>query len=340
MRVKNGDTRRIIQLRQTGDGRFGKVLLVGEPMVLFTAANEGNLDSVNQFEATIAGAELNVATGLSRLNVEVSYVTRVGKDSFGRRITRFLENNGIDTGYVTVDPLHQTGFMLKSKEINRDPVVDYYRRNSAASQLCSDDIGNINWDNISILHITGILPPLSSNTLDLTYSLCKKAKENGVFISFDPNLRPQLWPDIETMKHTILDVCRLADLVMPGISEAITLTGKQTLEDAAAAFLNLGTPRYCVVKDGSRGAYITDGEFSYYANAFKVEKIVDTVGAGDGFAAGFLSAIIEQRPLEYALHRACAVGAIQTQFVSDNEGLPTHMEIERFIKQHTDFVAL
>lgn len=311
----------------------GKVLLVGEAMTLFGAREEGDLAEVRDFIASTAGAELNVAVGLRRLGQQPMYMTRLGLDPFGERILGFMRNNDLDTSMVGRDEFRPTGIMFKSKVVHGDPVTFYCRAGSAASALSPIDIQSIDWQVVSVLHMTGILPPLSDLTFQASYALVRTAHQHGIFVSFDPNLRPALWPDTDTMRATLRELASQADLVMPGLTEGHELFGADTPESVARAFLDNGA-KTVVVKDGPRGALAANKKSSHYVPGFVVDHVVDTVGCGDGFAAGVLSALLEGQDLATATERGCALGAIQTQHESDNEALPTFNELEMFITSH------
>ncbi|OZG63416.1 2-dehydro-3-deoxygluconokinase [Bifidobacterium lemurum] len=311
----------------------GKVLLVGEPMGLFSANQEGPLSEVGVWAASVAGAELNVAIGLKRLGQDPLYMTKIGDDPLGERIMAFLSANGLDTSLVRVDGGHHTGFMMKSRVSEGDPKTFYYRKDSAASTLDADDVEKLDWTGISLTHITGILPPLSDSTLEAAYALVDQSRAHGAFVSFDPNLRPALWKSEDVMKSTLRRLAARADLVMPGIGEGQVLFGASTVEDTAKAFLDNGA-KIVIVKDGPRGAYASDGSVEIRVPGFVVDHVVDTVGAGDGFAAGVLSSLLEGGSLADSMERGCALGAIQTQQVSDNEGLPTPDQLAAFTAGH------
>lgn len=140
---------------------MSKVLLFGEPMALFTAKVEGDLESVNLFEKSVAGAELNVCTGLVRLGHTASYITRLGDDPLGLYIKKFINKEKIGTEFITFDTLNKTGLMFKSKVSNGDPVTAYYRKGSAFSNITSEDIDKVSFDGVELLHVTGIPPALS-----------------------------------------------------------------------------------------------------------------------------------------------------------------------------------
>ncbi|MCH9276077.1 sugar kinase [Bifidobacterium amazonense] len=318
--------------------RPGKVLLSGEAMGLFTAGTEGPCSRVGVFQASVAGAELNVAIGLKRLGVEPLYLTKLGDDVLGERIKYFMDDNRLDESLVTYDADHHTGFMFKSKESHGDPKTYYFRKDSAASTIGADDIKALETtgklDDVTVLHLTGILPPLSEATLEASHELIRLARRHGMFVSFDPNLRPALWKSADVMRDTLRRLASQSDLVLPGIGEGRELFGVEQVEDIAKAFLDNGA-KAVVVKDGPRGAYAADcNGNAARVPGFVVDHVVDTVGAGDGFAAGVLSALLEGGNVAEACERGCALGAIQTQFVSDNEGLPTPAELAEFTASH------
>lgn len=311
----------------------GKILLMGEPMALFIANETGEISEVDSFSASIAGAEYNVAIGLSRLGHHPVYCTKLGGDPFAEKIVAAMQKNGIETGLVLRDPDRLTGFMIKSKVENGDPKIAYYRKNSAASSISTHDADNLDLFGIDWLHITGILPAVSESALKAVKRLVERAAALQIPISFDPNLRPQLWESEKKMIAALNSIAQNARLVLPGISEGRILTNEETPEKIARAYHEMGV-REVIVKLGAKGAYYSekDGEEGFVP-AFPVEKIVDTVGAGDGFAAGAVSALCEDLTLREAAQRGNVIGAIQITNKSDNEGLPTRERLAEVLQK-------
>lgn len=302
-------------------------------MWLFIAQEEGPLETVRHFSAAVAGAELNVAIGLSRLGHSVGYLTKLGNDLFAKKIIILMQQNGIDTSLVSYSDTLKTGFMFKSRVSVGDPEVYYQRKGSAASTLSEKDIDGIDFSQYKYLHLTGILPALSDTALDATKYLVKKAKDNKLTIFFDPNIRLTLWPNKNIMVDTINELALYADYFLPGIKEGTILTGLNTPEEVADYYLNRGVSNV-IIKVGPKGAYLAaDGQRSYLPT-FEIERIVDTVGAGDGFAAGVISAVMEGLSLPEAVNRGNAIGSIQVMSEGDNDGLPIREELNKFIKEH------
>lgn len=308
-----------------------KIVLMGEPMGLFMANETGALSEVNGFSVSIAGAEYNVAVGLARLGHTPAYCTRLGFDPLGERILRGMRENHIATDLVTQTETAVTGFMMKSSTSQGDPDIAYYRKGSAASQITTHDIDALDLYGCERLHVTGIFPAVSDSALAATKRLISRAKALELPISFDPNLRPQLWESEKKMVATLNALAEGAETVLPGMGEGQRLTGQSTPEGVAEFYHHLGV-KNVVVKLGKEGAYFSEkGGKTGFSPAFPVRKTVDTVGAGDGFAAGVISALAEGESLEEATFRGNVIGAIQITHRSDNEGLPTREELSKII---------
>ena len=309
-------------------------ILVGEPMGLFIAQEEGELSDVSGYSMAVAGAEFNVAVGLARLNLPVTYLTRLGEDPFGQKIVRTLQRNGIGSEFVSFSKERSTGFMLKSKVSTGDPKIFYFRKGSAASTLSKEDVDRMDFSGYGFVHLTGIFPALSESTKEASFYLIKKAREHGLTVSFDPNLRPQLWPDTETMVQTLNEFAALSDYVLPGEAEGELLCRDRDPRKIGQFYLERGA-KAVVTKMGSRGAYLMTEQDQELVPGFSIEKVVDTVGAGDGFAAGILSALMEGKNLYEAVRRANAVGAIQVTSIGDNDGLPSRAQLAGFMGLET-----
>lgn len=182
----------------------------------------------------VAGAEFNVAVGVARLGHRVTYMTKLGKDPFGQRIIHVLNENKIGNEFVAWSDTKKTGFMLKGRVSQGDPDIFYFRAGSAASTLSVEDVEKIRFDEYSHIHLTGILPALSESTRAAVNLMFDKARQAGLLITFDPNLRPQLWPSQDVMIQSINDMASKADIVLPGTAEgkilmAVMIRKKSTL---------------------------------------------------------------------------------------------------------------
>ncbi|MCU1781774.1 sugar kinase [Pseudomonas sp. 13B_2.1_Bac1] len=302
------------------------ILSFGETMAMFVAEQTGELAQVAQFHKRIAGADSNVAIGLSRLGFNVAWLSRVGNDSLGRFVVDTLKNEGLDCRHVAVDPLHPTGFQLKSREeAGADPQVEYFRKGSAASHLSIAAISPALLQ-ARHLHATGIPPALSDATHELSIELMTQMRRAGRSVSFDPNLRPSLWASQAQMISAINALAALADWVLPGLGEGRLLTGYDDPADIAAFYLDQGAEAVAI-KLGPDGAYFRTQMDKGFVAAVPVEKVVDTVGAGDGFAVGMISALLENLSFPEAVQRGNWIGSRAVQSRGDMEGLPKREEL-------------
>ncbi|UOQ48393.1 sugar kinase [Gracilibacillus caseinilyticus] len=310
------------------------VITVGESMVLFTPATSPMMRYAETFSKDVGGAESNVAIGLARLGHNVGWISRLGNDEFGTFILNSIRGEGVDVSQVKRDDEHPTGLYFKEIRHAKDVRVQYYRKGSAASQITMDDIDETYWNEAKYLHLTGITPALSDTAYETMVSLMKRASTCNINIVFDPNLRRKLWPD-EKARAVLKELIGYSDFVLPGMEEAIFLFGEENPERAAELFLEAGCDQV-VIKLGEKGAYYKSKNKSGFIPPHQVKEVIDPVGAGDGFAAGFISGLLDGLPTDQAVKRANAVGAIQTQMIGDYQGLPDREELEQFMSRKSN----
>jgi 2-dehydro-3-deoxygluconokinase len=298
----------------------------GETMGMFIADASGDLASVETFTRRIAGAETNVAVGLARLGFKVGWVSRLGGDYMGRYIRYVLTGEGVDISRVVDDPARSTGFLVKSHADGGDPTVEYFRRGSAASVLSVKDFAADYFLAARHLHVTGIAAALSDDVMELSRHAMKAMRAAGRTVSFDPNLRPSLWPNRKAMVERINELACMADWVLPGLSEGRILTGLSTAEGVSAFYLDRGC-KVVAIKLGPEGAYVRTPKVAEIVPGFAVEQVVDTVGAGDAFAVGFISAMFEDLGVVAAAARGNRLGALAIQVIGDMDGLPTRAQL-------------
>jgi 2-dehydro-3-deoxygluconokinase len=304
------------------------VVTLGEMMALLVADAPGPLETVATFHKRTAGAETNVAIGLARLGLRVAWVSRLGADSWGRYLLHEMQREGIDVSQVVIDADARTGIVLKARAVDgSDPVIEYHRKGSAASRLAGSDVDRGFLLSARHLHATGVFPGVSASCLGATHHAIDVMKRAGRTISFDPNLRPALWVSQEAMVHTLNSLAVNCDWVLPGLEEGQLLTGSKDPKQIAAFYLEQGV-KFVAVKLGADGAYYDDGRESGVVPAFPVEQIIDTVGAGDGFAVGVVSALLEGKPIADAVRRGTWIGARAIQVLGDTEGLPARAQLD------------
>ena len=264
------------------------VIAVGETMAAVAPTTAEPLETATAFSVATAGAESNLAQWLADWGHTVAWVSRVGDDPLGRRVTQTLAKNGVDTSHVGVDSTAPTGVMFKNPGVE-STTVHYYRKNSAAALMGPEMVESVPWGKVRLLYLSGITPALSKSCAQLVQRLFHRAKREGVPVSFDVNYRPGLW-SVENAAEVLLNYARQASYTFVGLDEAQTLW--PWIETARDVRDLMGEAATVIVKDGAVGATEFDGMGSTFAPASVVE-VVEVVGAGDAFAAGWLSALLE-----------------------------------------------
>lgn len=314
--------------------KYEKVLTFGETMGLFSASSVGSLAHVSSANIGIGGAESNVAIGLSRLNTPVTWMGRVGTDSIGRRVEREIRAEGVDTRAIAV-PGFSTGMMIKEFASHNRMTVNYYRGNSAGSTLSGTDIPEALLSSSTIVHLTGITPLLSAEASAACRDIVERAKQAGAAISVDINYRSALG-SVDEAASKISPLVSSADIVF-GSAEELAVVCPETQQEPRllAKFLDPECNKVIVVKEGADGA--TGFFFGEEVKSFGYQvDVVDPVGAGDSFVAGFLKGYIDGNSPEHILDLANKCGAITCSGPGDWESAPFAEEIERFQQAATE----
>lgn len=296
-----------------------KLITLGETMAMMVPENDGPLRYVTNFRIRMAGAESNVAIGVCKLGEDASWIGRLGDDEFGRYLLNQMRSEGVDCSHSIFDEKHRTGVMFK--EIGEgETKVFYYRENSAASHMCPGDLNRRMFNGASILHLTGITPVLSESCRDTVLAAIELAKSCGLSISFDPNIRRKLWGE-KDFRELIRDITLKSNIVLMGLSEAKALFGLDDQQKIFEKLFSLGTAKYIAIKNGDKGAIVSDGSQSVTIAPYPC-RCVDPVGAGDGFNAGFLTGIMRGEDIVTAGRMGAICGALATQTTGDMEGYP------------------
>ncbi|AEV27896.1 sugar kinase, ribokinase [Sphaerochaeta pleomorpha str. Grapes] len=303
-----------------------EVVTIGETMVAFIPNSNTYLRYVNSFGKVTAGAESNVSVGLSKLGHTSGWISKLGDDEFGEFILRELRGEGVDTSRVLRTNLAPTGIMFKQLSSDKESSVFYYRKGSAASLLCPEDLDEEYIKQARILLISGITPALSNSCKETVLRAIEIARANKVLVCFDPNIRRKLWNE-DAARMTLLPILSLSDIVLLGDDEANILLGETDQEKIVEALRKLNV-RWIAVKKGKEGAYVADSENEFSIPIFPM-KVVDTIGAGDAFNAGFISGLLENRPVEECGKMASIMGAFAVSSPGDVEGLPNRKTFDR-----------
>lgn len=322
------------------------VVSIGETMVLFTPREQGQMRYMRSYTSRIAGAETNTLIGLAKLGHRAGWISQVGQDEFGAQIMAAVRGEGVDTSQTTVHPSAPTGVFFKERLQEASVRVYYYRQGSAASLLAPESINENYIACAKYLYLTGITPALSPTCRETVFHAIGLARKHGVQVVFDPNLRRKLWSE-EEAREVLTRLCGMADMVLAGISEGTFLFGDGDRDEngeksirpyLAERFLQLGC-KAAILKLGAEGAYYSTRMEHKRVPGFKVDHVADPVGAGDGFAAGVLSGLLDGLSLEEAVRRGCAIGAAVVTVNGDMEGLPDRELLAAFMSGRGEDVA-
>ena len=309
------------------------VVALGELLIDFTPCGINDRE-LPVYQANPGGAPCNVLSMLSRLGRKTSFIGKVGHDMFGKMLRRTLQEEGIgDSGLVSSREVNTTLAFVQIDE-HGDREFSFYRNPGADMKLTAGEVALELVEHARVFHF-GTISMTHDDVRRATRHAVSQARKKGALISFDPNLRPALWENDEMMRKVLNDLANYADVVLPGIGECEILAGTTDKEKAADFYHQKGAA-LVVIKDGKNGAYVSEkkenGEVVRdMIPGYPVKKVVDTVGAGDGFAVGVLSGLLKGLPVTECAKRGNAIGSIQVQHRGDNEGLPTEEILQSYM---------
>lgn len=293
------------------------VVTAGEAMLALRG--NGPLRMGGSLAVSVAGAESNVAVGMSRLGHRVAWAGRVGADESGAFVRRTLAAEGVDCRAVARDEDRATGMLIFEQRLPDVTRVEYHRRDSAGSRWSVSDAERALSLHPRLVHVTGITPALSAEARDAAYALVEGAKRQGATVSVDINFRSRLWSAQEAAPH-LRRLVDDADIVIASPDELDIVGGDP------AALIRSGAHEV-IVKHGAAGATAYDAERSVTVPARSV-TVVDSIGAGDAFSAGYLSGWLDGLAREERMERAVVLGAFAVASHGDWEGLPRRDELD------------
>jgi 2-dehydro-3-deoxygluconokinase len=308
------------------------LLTFGESMVSLRSA--GPLSAGGALTMHVAGAESNVAVGVARLGHSSSWAGVVGADPHGEFILRRLRGEGVRLQHRE-DTARRTGVMFLEQRTADFTRAFYYRSGSAGSTLSREDVDHALQSGARILHLTGITAALSPDSHKAVAYAAERAAAEGITVSLDVNYRSKLWSRDEA-REVLAPLARHAAILIASDDE-LSLVASQpdgsrdpgmVEAEMAAQLLGLGV-RDVVVKRGAAGACVHTPDGRWETPAVPVTSI-DTVGAGDAFTAGYLSALLDGEDVPGRLRRGALTGAFAVSTAGDWEGLPSRTELALF----------
>jgi 2-dehydro-3-deoxygluconokinase len=293
-----------------------EVLCVGETMVMVTPEVAVPLRTAGACVLRAGGAESNVAIFLSALGHRVAWASRLGNEPLGELVLDAVGGTGVDTSKVEIADGEQTGVYFKDP--GRDGTrVYYYRSTSAASRMAPGFLNRSQAQGVRAVHVSGITAALSRSCAALLDDIVIRRVLGDAVVSFDVNYRTALW-SAEQAAPVLLRLAEAADVVFVGLDEAAELWGTSRAEEVRPI---LPTPSWVIVKDASREAYEFASPAVTRVPALRVE-VVEPVGAGDAFAAGWLSGWLRGLPGRGRLRLGHLMAAVALSSTSDHGAVP------------------
>lgn len=301
------------------------VVCAGESMAMLVPESPGEMGVGTTLRLSVAGAESNVAAYLSMLGSDVAWISKVGDDPFGRFLLDQVHSFGVDVGHVARDPERPTGVAFKDRSEAQTKVL-YYRSGSAASTMGPDTARLVSSLGARVVHLSGITLALSPSCRDFLVEAIN-TRATGAAVSFDVNWRPALWKD-DDGPATMLETARAVDIVFVGLDEANDLWG---LAHPLEVRRLLPDPEFLVVKQGAEGCTVFRGDEQVFVPALIVD-VVEPVGAGDAFAAGFLSGYLSGMTIRDAGRLGTIVASCSLSVVTDIGALPGREYISELLQ--------
>ena len=312
------------------------VVALGELLIDFTP--EGKSENGNMlFERNPGGAPANVLACLAKLGKRTSFIGKVGEDEFGCFLRQVLIDMGIAVDGLVMDPEVNTTLAFVHLQADGERSFSFYRNPGADTRLKPEEIKEEMFD-ARIFHF-GSLSLTDEPARSATITALKLAKDGKLLVSYDPNLRPHLWPNLDEAKTQILAVMDQADIVKISGEELEFLTGSQDIEQGSTRLCQEYGLRMLLVTLGKEGCYYRLGDLSGYVPGFRVNTI-DATGAGDAFLGGMLFQVLQRgkeidqwtaEEMAMSVRFANAIGALVTTRKGAIPAMPNLHEIEQLL---------
>jgi fructokinase len=313
------------------------VVALGELLIDFVPTVSGvTLIEAPAFKKAPGGAPANVAAGLVKLGTSCAFLGKVGDDAFGWFLKATLDEVGVDTRGLIFSQEARTALAFVSLRADGEREFMFYRHPSADMLYTPDEVAFDLIQTARVFHL-GSISLISEPSRSATLAALKAARQHGVTVSYDPNLRLALWPDPQAAKTGMLSIWQEADLIKVSEDELVFLTGKDDIDQAVEALWH-DNLRLMVVTLGSLGCRYYTPQARGHVQGFSVEA-VDTTGAGDGFVAGLIMGLLnhpeawhQEETLRAVCRLANAVGALTTTKRGAIPALPTKAQVDAFVK--------
>jgi sugar/nucleoside kinase (ribokinase family) len=324
--------------KKTSIDAHPEIIALGEILVDMIPSKQGHYRTVSHFEKCFGGAPFNFAVGVSRLGGKPGAICAVGDDQFGDFLVETLRANGVDTSQVKIKKARTTlAFVIRSSGGER--AFFFYRKpwtETADTMLSPEDIDPAYISRGKILHCSGVI--LSHNPArKAALKAIEVAKRANLMVSFDPNLRLDLWKSKKKLLDVYDEVMQQADILLMSKDEATLLFKRTDLEEISRIIFGKYSPKYVAIKLGSEGCCVFSARGEKIQDpAFKV-RVKDTTGAGDAWASGFEEGIVEGKDLKSCVKIANATAALSVSGIGAISSIPSRDRVSEFLMEKTGF---
>ena len=317
---------------------MNKLYSIGELLIDFESVGVKGLKDTEQFVKKAGGAPANVCAQAVKLGCEAIYLTKVGDDGFGEFLIETIKNIGVDTRFIKKDKENKTSLAFVSFQENGEREFSFYRKNAADLSFTPNDFLEVEFNKGDILEFGSVA--LASKEARETHDyLINKASNSGSIIAFDPNLRFNLWSDLEELRQIVLDYASKAHVIKIGKDELEFVANGE--EDLIEKWFK-NNLKLLLLTDGSKGAKLYVNGNSYNCHGYKV-KTVDTTGAGDSCFGALLAELLinninletitkKENDYQHMLEFACKAGAYTTMNYGAIQAMGDKEHIERTVK--------
>ncbi|MEA2065805.1 MAG: carbohydrate kinase [Thermotogota bacterium] len=316
-----------------------KILCFGDILIDFISKDKGKTVAESDlFEKRAGGSIFNVAVGLSRLGNRVSFLAKVGNDEFGKYLKNVLKEENIDDKWISQVAGLNTTLAFASVDYEGKPSFDFHKDKREIAQVDIKDVSEISCEGYDLFHF-GSTTVLESKTARTMEYLSKKMKEENVFVSFDPNVRPSLIKNKESFTDLVVRLIRNVDLLKLSDDDLQYLAGTKGFTSAKST-LEIEDNTIVVLTMGSKGAKLFYKGMELFEQGYSVD-VAETTGCGDSFMSALISGLLEydepgsldEESLSRILRRANASAAMVATRVGAAESMPYKEELEKFFKK-------
>jgi 2-dehydro-3-deoxygluconokinase len=291
------------------------ILALGEPMVEFNQTGAGG---GRQYLQGFGGDTSNAAIAAARQGASVGYLSAVGADVYGKMLRELWTREGVDHSGVHTDPEAFTAVYFVTHDAAGHH-FSFFRRGSAASRMRPQDLPAGAIAQAKVLHLSGISAAISDSACDTCFAAVDIARQAGVRVAFDTNLRLKLWP-VARAAAVMRELIRLSDICLPSLEDVAAISGLQEPDALVDFCLELGA-RTVALKMGAEGALVADGQQRMRIAPHPCRP-VDATGAGDTFAGALLARLVAGDTLPDAARYAGVAAALSTQGYGAVEPIP------------------